>query len=77
MDRETDLISQLRKSAVAISSYSPNEPSKSQVFKRYKILEAELQDLWDEMKPFDQEYVSFRKGEPASWREIKDCPSNI
>jgi tetratricopeptide (TPR) repeat protein len=71
IDRETQLLTQLHQTAAIISIAS--EPSRLAAVRAYESVEVALHTVWTEIKFFDPEYVTMRRGEPASWEEIQKC----
>jgi hypothetical protein len=36
-------------------------------------IERDLRAVWSQIEPFDPQYVALRRGEPATWLELKEC----
>ena len=71
VDRETELLIQLRRSIAALSA--AGEPDRLATVRAYAAAEKALRAVWIEIESFDPEYVALRQGEPASWEALRGC----
>jgi tetratricopeptide (TPR) repeat protein len=71
--QEAQLLTQMKQAATALAETGQDRLS---VLKDYQAAEKNLQSLWEKIEPFDREYVSLRKGEPISWKELKHLLKN-
>jgi tetratricopeptide (TPR) repeat protein len=67
--REKQLLFDLRQAAAAIASVTDTD--RSSVLRVYKTVGRALDEVWQEMRPYDAEYVALRRGAPLSWEELR------
>ncbi len=69
LDQEAHLLAFLKETAQTLAD--AELPDRLVALNNYNAAEHRLQTVWSQIEAFDREYVSLRRGEPASWETIQ------
>lgn len=72
-NREARLLRQLRRLGRSVEDSTDSGTDPLRAIRQYRATEARLQIVWDELEPFDSQYVGLRRGEPTNWRDLRGC----